>query len=100
MRDLVRQIAEDGVVLQKVREGLRVGDVVDGYELNVLVVKRGAHDVATDAAEAVDADLNGHYFLRWVSEIAAAQKRVTAAGEQKMLWVARTKVNARIIRPL
>src|SRR6267378_350252 len=32
-----------------------------------------------------------------VSEIAAAQKRVTAAGEQKMLWVARTKVNARII---
>jgi len=26
MRDLVRQIAEDGVVLQKVREGLRVGD--------------------------------------------------------------------------
>jgi hypothetical protein len=35
-----------------------------------------------------------------VSEIAAGQKRVTAAGEQKMLWVARTKVNARIIRPL
>jgi len=33
-----------------------------------------------------------------VSEIVAAQKRVTAAGEQKMLWVARTKVNARIIR--
>jgi formylmethanofuran dehydrogenase subunit A len=29
-----------------------------------------------------------------VSEIAAAQKRVTAAGEQKMLWVAGTKVNA------
>jgi len=30
-----------------------------------------------------------------VSEIAAVQERVTAAGEQKMLWVARTKVNAR-----
>jgi hypothetical protein len=27
-----------------------------------------------------------------VFEIEAAQKRVTAAGEQKMLWVARTKV--------
>jgi len=30
-----------------------------------------------------------------VSEIAAAQERVTAASEQKMLWVAREKVNAR-----
>src|SRR6266853_2993620 len=29
-----------------------------------------------------------------VSEIAALQERLTAAGEQKMLWVARTKVNA------
>src|SRR5882757_5732363 len=28
-----------------------------------------------------------------VSEIAAAQERVTAAGEQKMLWVARRNVN-------
>jgi hypothetical protein len=27
-----------------------------------------------------------------VFKIEAAQKRVTAAGEQKMLWVARTKV--------
>jgi len=33
-----------------------------------------------------------------VSEITAAQKRVTAAGEQKMLWVAATKVNAGKIR--
>src|SRR2546429_9654874 len=32
-----------------------------------------------------------------VSEIAALQERMTAAGEQKMLWVARTKVNARRI---
>src|SRR6266567_2765076 len=30
-----------------------------------------------------------------VSEIAVAQKRITSAGEQKMLWVARAKVNAR-----
>src|SRR2546421_1995093 len=29
-----------------------------------------------------------------VSEIAALQERLTAAGEQKMLWVARRKVNA------
>ncbi len=65
VRDFVRQIAEDGVVLQKVRESLGVGDVVNGDELNVLVVERGAHDVAADTAEAVDANLDGHYFLRW-----------------------------------
>jgi len=33
-----------------------------------------------------------------VLEIAVAQKRITAASEQKMLWVARIKVNARKIR--
>src|SRR5437667_521428 len=60
MRHLVVQNAEDGVVLQKVRESLRVGDVVDGDELDVLIVERSTHNVATDAAEAVDANLNGH----------------------------------------
>src|SRR5437016_307630 len=34
-----------------------------------------------------------------MSEIAALQERMTTAGEQKMLWVARTKVNARRIGP-
>src|SRR6266446_1130085 len=92
---LVGQIAEDGVVLQKVRESFRVGDVVDGDELDVLVVKRGAHYVATDAAEAVDANLDGHSSSDGVFEIAAVQERVTAAGEQKMLGVERRKVNAR-----
>src|SRR6266853_2152069 len=64
MRHVVGQIAEDGVVFQEVRESFGVGDVVDGHELNILVVERGAHDVATDAAETVDANLDGHYFLR------------------------------------
>src|SRR6266404_4318156 len=95
VRDGVRQVAEDGVVLQKVCERLGIGDVIDGDELNVLVVERGAHDVASDAAEAVDADLNGHYFLRWeLSRIAAVKERVTAAAAQEMLWAAWTKVNA------
>src|SRR6266481_373239 len=50
VRDGVRQVAEDGVVLQKVCERLGIGDVIDGDELNVLVVERGTHDVASDAA--------------------------------------------------
>ena len=54
------QVAEDGVVFEQMREGLGIGDVVDGYELDILVIQRRAHDVAADAAEAVDAYLNGH----------------------------------------
>jgi len=95
MRHFVGQIAEDGVIFQKVRESFGVGDVVDGHELNILVVERGAHDVATDAAKPLMPTLMGITSSDEVSEIAAVQERVTAAGEQKMLWVARTKVNAR-----
>ena len=58
--NFVGQVAENGVVLQQVREGLGVGDVVDGHKLNVFVVQRGAHDVASDAAKAVDSYLDGH----------------------------------------
>ena len=54
------QVTEDGVVLKQVREGLGIGDVVDGYELDILVIQRRAHDVASDAAKAVDAYLDGH----------------------------------------
>src|SRR4029077_10331323 len=72
--------------------------VVDGDELNVLVVDCRAHDVATDTAKAVDANLDGHSSSDEVSEIAAVQERMTAAREQKMLRVARKKVNARKMR--
>ena len=97
VRDAVRQVAEDGVVFQKVRERFGIGDVIDGDELNVLVVERGAHDVASDAAEAVDADLNGHYFLRWgVSRIAAIQPQAN----KKCYGLRGQKSNARKIGPL
>ena len=57
---MVVEVAEDGVVLEQMREGLGIGDVVDGYELDIFVIQRRAHDVASDAAEAVDAYLDGH----------------------------------------
>src|SRR5207248_5169992 len=64
MSHFVRQIAEHRIVFQQVRECFSVGDVVDGNELNILVVDGGAQDVATDAAEAVNANFDGHTFLR------------------------------------
>jgi hypothetical protein len=53
--DLVLEVAEDGVVLEQVGEGRRGGEVVDGDEFDVRVADCGAEDVASDAAEAVDA---------------------------------------------
>ena len=46
------------VVLEEVREGLRVGEVVDGDELEVLVaaLDRRANDAPPDPSEAVDCD--------------------------------------------
>src|SRR6266511_4146907 len=48
----------DGVVLEEVRERLRVGQVVDGDELEVLLaaLERSANDTPTDATEPVDCD--------------------------------------------
>ena len=38
-RDRLAQIAEDRVVLQQVRQGLRVGDVIDCHELELVIVE-------------------------------------------------------------
>src|ERR1700730_1074043 len=60
VRDLMREISKNGIVFQKMREGLCIGNVIDGDELNVLVVDGGAHNIAANTAEAVDTNLNGH----------------------------------------
>ena len=60
MGNLVRKVSQDRVIFQKMRQGLGIRDVVHGYKLNVLVIQRCAHDIATDAAEAVDSNLDWH----------------------------------------
>ena len=43
------------VVLEEMRERLRVGDVVHGDELEPALVEAGAQDVSADAPETIDA---------------------------------------------
>src|SRR6266700_2068498 len=62
---LAVEYTEGGVVLQQVRDGAVVGQVVDGHDLDVALaaagsVACGAVEVAADAAEAVDAYSDGH----------------------------------------
>jgi hypothetical protein len=40
--DRIRQIAENGIVLQQVRQRLRIGEVVDRHKFQVWIVERGA----------------------------------------------------------
>src|SRR5260370_16796565 len=61
MRDLVWEIAEDGVVLKQVRESQRVRNVIDRHELHVPVIQCRAHDVASDTAKAIDAYFAAHF---------------------------------------
>src|SRR5207302_5505456 len=52
--DIVMQITQHRIVFQKMRQRLRVGNIVDRDEVDVLVAQRGAKDVAADAAKSVD----------------------------------------------
>src|SRR6202790_4760237 len=51
--DFVRQVAEDRVVLQQMGKGLRVGEIVYSYKVEVLVGERGAKNVASDAPKSI-----------------------------------------------
>jgi hypothetical protein len=58
--DLVLQVAQDRVVLEQVGQRRRAGQVVDGNKIDLRIAKRGAQNVAANAAEAVDTNLNCH----------------------------------------
>ncbi|RNC37429.1 ribosomal protein L35a, partial [Trypanosoma cruzi] len=51
-----------GVILQHVRHVIRVQQIVNANNLNVVAVLRGAEDHSADAAKAIDANLDGHFF--------------------------------------
>ena len=42
------------------RQGLRIGEIVDRDEIKIVVGERGAKNIAADAAEAVDAYFDCH----------------------------------------
>ncbi len=61
VRHVAVEPTQDRVVLHQRRQRLVVGEVVDGDDLDVCARGHdGPEEVAADAAEAVDADANGH----------------------------------------
>src|SRR5208283_2380438 len=58
--DLIGQVAQDRVVLEQVSQRRRAGQVVDGDKIELFVAERGAQNVASNAAKAVDSNLYCH----------------------------------------
>ena len=58
--DFVFDVAENRIVLEKMGEDCRTGEVVDGNEIDFRVTQSCAKDVSANAAEAVYANLDCH----------------------------------------
>ena len=59
--DLAGEAAVHRVVLEQVAQGSRVGDVVDGHDLELRVAFHdGPYEEAADSSEPVDTDLDCH----------------------------------------
>ena len=60
--DFFGEASEDGVVLQEMGKGLVVSEVVDGNHLEISAgCDERAEVIASNAAEAVDSNLDGHF---------------------------------------
>ena len=56
------QRTQDRVVLQQVRQRLGVGKIVGRDKLDIVPVQTGAEYIPADAAEAIDAYFDCHFF--------------------------------------
>ncbi len=70
------KIAEDRVVLEKVGQSLRAGEIVYGDDIDVRIVKRCAENIAANTAKAIDTNFNRHSCLQ---ALADAEARIDGA---------------------
>jgi len=54
------EISEHRIILQKVRERFRIGQIIYRDKVNVWITQGSAKDIASDATKAVDANLHRH----------------------------------------
>ena len=57
-----RQRAEHGIVLEQVRKRFGIGQVIDRYKFNVVVMQTRTNDVPADPAEAINTYFYCHCF--------------------------------------
>ena len=59
-RNRFRQIAQNRVIFQEVSQCVHAGDVIDRYELQLLLVECRSENIASDPPKSVNSDLDGH----------------------------------------
>jgi hypothetical protein len=57
---LFTECTQNGIVLEKVGQSSRVGQVVDCHEFNIRAAEGGPHDVSTNSAKAIDTNFYSH----------------------------------------
>ena len=58
--DLVGQVAQYGVVLQKVSQSLRFRQIIDRYKLKIGIFERRPQNVAADSSKAINTYFDCH----------------------------------------
>ncbi len=97
--DVTREPTQDRVVLQQVREGLVVGEVVDSDDLDVCAGGlHSAEEVAADAAEAVDADAYGHGSSLRASDARTRADPTAIVGVSRPNPIGRSESGSRAVR--
>ncbi len=58
------KIAEDRVVLEKMGQSLRAGQIIYGDDFDIWIIQRCAEHIAANTAKAIDANFNCHSCLQ------------------------------------
>ena len=59
-RDLIMQVAENGIIFEQVRQRLGTGEIVNCHHFDVRIIERRPKNIATDASKAVNPYFNSH----------------------------------------
>src|SRR5271165_2563048 len=83
VRDVGCESAKGRVKGQQMRERARVGDVVDGDDLEVVVLQAAPDERSPDPAEAIDSDADRHCHSPWLALPLAC---VPSADKTRAAW--------------
>src|ERR1700730_9199335 len=88
--DLMRERAVNRIMLEQMGERLCVGDIVDGNDFEILLMKRRAEEHAPDTAEAVDTYFDCHEFrssLACPGDVSCSNKIIIISLTCYGLWI-------------
>src|SRR2546425_1249754 len=77
--DIRLKVAQHGVIFKKMRQRLRIRDVVHRHNIDILVVHRGTVKIASNAPKTVDAYFDCHASLLIISKYAIRKYTLRAA---------------------